>query len=51
MVWVSRIANAIKTTPLIADTIQPNKMVVHSGLFIDKSLRKIDFCSADVEVC
>ncbi len=25
-------------------------MIIHSGLLIDKSLKKIDFCFADVEL-
>lgn len=45
----SKIANNGWTAPFTAHAIQAIKIVVHSGLLIDKSLIKIDFRLDDAE--
>lgn len=50
IIFASRIANIVWTAPFIAQTMQPMRMTTHSGLLIENSLRKRDFCLDDLEV-
>ncbi len=50
IILATRIANIGSAAPLHKDAIQPIRIVNHSGLFINKSLRKMDCRFNDAEL-